>query len=141
MLGLQAKDRCPNVAEELWVTVQTASYFCHFSHFLEVASLHFLLTQLILFPSWVSEGVEDQIAIVTVAIHRKQVKLCIRLRTHQDSIDMIFFFDFCQIQMDQTLLICLLTLCILYSHCTYCIQFSYISYSLFYFFRQKWERQ
>ena len=58
MLGLQAEDGCPNVAEELWVTVQAVSGFCHFSQFLKFACLHFLLTQVKLFPSQVSEGVE-----------------------------------------------------------------------------------
>ena len=45
------------------MTVPAVSCFCHFSHFLEVTHLHFLLTQLILFSSWVSEVVEDYIAI------------------------------------------------------------------------------
>ena len=34
--------------------------------FLKVACLYFLLTQLILFPFWISEGFEDFIAIVIV---------------------------------------------------------------------------
>ena len=42
------------------------SCFCHFSIFLKVPCLHFLFTQLVLFPAWIFEEVEDYIVIVTV---------------------------------------------------------------------------
>ena len=41
------------------MTVQAASCFFHFSQFLKVVLLHFLLTQVILFPSQVSDEVEN----------------------------------------------------------------------------------
>ena len=65
-----------NVAEELWVTVQAASCFCHLSHFLKVACLHFLLIQLILFHSWVSEGVEVIAFLVYKTQKRNSLKRC-----------------------------------------------------------------
>ena len=46
------------------VPIQAARGFCHFSHFLDVTYLHFLLTWVILFPSQVSHGTEDFIVIV-----------------------------------------------------------------------------
>ncbi len=49
----------------VWVTVRAARCVLSF-HGLEVACLHLLLTGFLLFPSWVSEGVEDLIAIVLV---------------------------------------------------------------------------
>ena len=97
MLALYSKNGFPNIAEEFWVIVQAASCFCHYSQFLEVACLHFLITQLILFPSWVSEEVEDEIAVVNSLpdTHRKQgrikSKLGIRLWIHQGRIDMKYF--------------------------------------------------
>ena len=44
----------------------TVSVISHI--FLEVTCLHFLHTQIILFPSWVSEGVEDFIVVVKVSL-------------------------------------------------------------------------
>ena len=66
------------------MTLQSAnSFICHFSHFLEVTYLYFLLTQLTSFSSWVSEGVEDQTVIVFLTYQTqknshslKQCKVC-----------------------------------------------------------------
>lgn len=97
------------------MTVWAANCFCHFSHYLEVTCLKFLLTQVILFPSQVSDGVENFIVIVflvtrlrkeihqrnitcinKVERHKKkvllmQVRIESELWTHQDRIDMEYF--------------------------------------------------
>lgn len=63
MLDLQVTCRYCNVTGEIQVTIQTARHFCHYSYFLKVTFLQFLLTQLMLFTSWISEGAEKQIVI------------------------------------------------------------------------------
>ena len=46
ILDQKAKDRCSNVAEESWVTVQAASDLCHFHSFgRKLLALHFLFSQ------------------------------------------------------------------------------------------------
>lgn len=71
MLGLKAEDGCPDAnRNSVWVTVWPDSCFLSF-HGLEVACLHFLLTQFLLFPSWVSEGFEDLIATALVFQRKK----------------------------------------------------------------------
>ena len=73
ILGLQAEDGCPNIAEELWVTVQAASCFCHFSHFQKsLAYISCLLSQY-----WVSEVVEDQIVVV-LSVYETQKRNSLR---------------------------------------------------------------
>ena len=71
MLGLKAEDGCPDATRNsVWVTVRADSCFLSF-HGLEVACLHLLLTQFLLFPSRVSEGVEDLIATALVFQKKK----------------------------------------------------------------------
>ena len=71
MLGLKAEDGCPDATRNsVWVTVRADSCFLSF-HGLEVTCLHLLLTQFLLFPSRVSEGVEDLIATALVFQKKK----------------------------------------------------------------------
>ena len=61
-----------------WLSRQPA-VFCHFSHILKVVCPHFILIQLMLFPSKVSEVVEDLIVIVFLvckAQKRNSLKKC-----------------------------------------------------------------
>ena len=71
ILGLQTKDGFPNIAEEPWGNCPDSQMSLSFLQFIRCLLYTFtvsstLLTQVVLYPSWFSAGVEDEMIIAAV---------------------------------------------------------------------------